>query len=648
MKAGVSRADGLRRHGGRLLFRAVWLGFALIAAVPATLAQKKPAPLEELSLEQLMRVPIVETASGLLESFASVPAAVTVLTREQIEARGDRDLAELLREVPGLTVSRTGSSGKATSLFTRGGNSTHTLMLWNGIKLNNPYFSGYDWGQFPVAGIEKIEVVRGPFSSLYGSDAMTGVVNVLTTSAPAGFWLDAQAGERGLLDGSLGGAYEAGSLRLEASAHHRQDDGWHDNDDFKQHTATAGLTWKRDQFRAGVQARYASYDLGVPFSTNAQGTRLVPSLERRQDGEELQIRIPVHQRLGRFSYDLTLSQSSREDTFADPEDPFGFTSARTESNTRRGALVARTTTGIGAILVGGEYEHAEVDDVSSFGVNLDEKTRTAKSLFLEDRYGRTIGGARLELGIGVRADDFDTFGSQVSPRVSAALLSGKRKFRASYGQGFRAPSVGELHFPFSGNTDLRPERSKTWEIGYEHFGPRARFSITWFNNEFDNLIVFDNATFHFANSGAAKTRGLEAGAWANLQSGFSAGFSYTFVDTEEAETGERLLRRPRHSGSANLAYAHGQFDAMLVLIHAGGRDDILPVLPFSRVAAEAYTTVDLTLRRDFGSVRPYLLIENMTDEKYEEVKGFPSPRRRAVVGLRYSLRPKATATASEP
>jgi vitamin B12 transporter len=125
---------------------------------------------------------IIVTASALPEEVEATPAAATVVTCEEIEARAARDVADVLREVPGLVVSRTGSQGRATSLFTRGSNSNHTLVLWNGIEITNPYFADYDWGRFSTIGVEQVEVVRGPYSALYGSDAVAGVVNVLTTS----------------------------------------------------------------------------------------------------------------------------------------------------------------------------------------------------------------------------------------------------------------------------------------------------------------------------------------------------------------------------------------------------------------------------------------------------------------------------------
>ncbi len=119
---------------------------------------------------------IVVTASAVPETVSSTPASVTVVTKKEIEEQNARDIADVLREVPGLSLSRSGSNGKATSLFSRGANSQHTLVLWNGIEINDPFFSGYDWGRFSTTGVEQVEVVRGPFSAIYGSEAVAGVV----------------------------------------------------------------------------------------------------------------------------------------------------------------------------------------------------------------------------------------------------------------------------------------------------------------------------------------------------------------------------------------------------------------------------------------------------------------------------------------
>lgn len=580
---------------------------------------------------------ILVTASAIEEPLSNVPAAATVITRDEIDERAARFVADMLREVPGLYVSASGSAGKAASLFTRGSNSTHTLVLLDGVEINDPYFSGFNWGSFSTTGVERVEIVRGPFSALYGSDAMAGVVNIRTDSTWTGLRLDASAGENGLLDGQLGGAWAAGAWRVDGSVSHRDDDGFADNDDFSQDVAGVSARWSNGPMSLALRARLDQYDLGIPVNTNAFGDALVPSPNRRQEGHELQLTVPFEHDLGAFSYEVTLSKNSREDNFEDPDDPFGFNFSETDSETSRAHLLTTTRTRYGALLVGGEFERAEVDDVTSYGVNLADETRDAKSVFAEWRGGRDVGLGRLELSAGVRSDDFDTFGRETSPRLAAALITGRHKFRAAWGEGFRAPSIGELYFPFFGNEGLDPERSTSWEVGWDVAVGNGAATLTWFDSDFDNLIVFDNATSRFGNTGAATTSGIEAGLRAPLGRGFTGSVSYTWLDTEQASTGEALLRRPKHSGSASLGWAASHFSAHFVVTHGGQRDDVRPVFPFDRIVDEAYTVGELGAEWNLGAFRPYVVIENFWDEEYEEIAGFPSPGRRALIGVRYSL-----------
>lgn len=575
---------------------------------------------------------IVVTASALPESVESTPAAVTVVTKSDIEEREARDVADVLRDVPGLTVSRTGSSGHATSLFTRGAASTHTLVMWNGIEINNPYFSGYDWGRFSTAGVEQVEVVRGPYSSLYGSDAVAGVVNVITNPKKSGASGVVEAGGHGLRNASVDGSLVSASQLVSGSLERREDDGFSANDDFAQTSANALWKWTaRPGFSIGVAGRYTSYNLGIPTNLNADLTALVPSLQRRQSGTERQFALPVSQTLGVFSYDLTLSESRNNDRFSDPEDPFGTVSSQTTSTTHRARLATRTSTGaFGTFVAGAEWARAEVTDVNNFGPNLDHNRRTEKSLFAEDRFSHAIGGERLEVSAGARYDDFDTFGSQVSPRVAAALIAGPNKFRAAFGEAFRAPSIGELYFPFSGNRDLNPERSRSAEAGYDYtFTTGAQISATAFRSTYRDLITFDNATFAFANIGHATAQGIELGASQNVGSMYGS-LSYTWLD-------KPLPRRPRNSGSIFVGYRAGGVDTNVEIARTGARADVLPVLPFSAITDRAYTTVDINAQVHLDRVTPFVKLENATDKRYDTVAGYPSPRRRAIVGVRFGV-----------
>jgi len=581
---------------------------------------------------------VVVTASSLPETLQATPATVTVITRKDIDERAARDVADVLREVPGLVLARSGSPGKATSLFTRGAASTQTLVMWNGIVLNNPYFSGYDWGRFSTAGIEQIEVVRGPFSALYGSEAMAGVVNVLTAPKSSGIHGDFESGSHGLRNAMINGAFASESLTAAGNYEHRTDDGFNPNDDFHQNSGSANLKWSpSDSFSLGAAARHTSYNLGIPFNTNAAGTALVPSLDRRQNGTETQIAIPVSLTLGRFITDLTLSDNRRRDDFHDPADPF-TTSTSTDAKTRRARLTTRVATSIGTIVAGGEYDHDVVSDVTNFGPNFLDKRRTDHSYFVEDRYSHEIAhGSRFELSAGIRSDHFDVFGSQTSPRIAAAIVTGTTKWRAAFGRGFRAPSLGELYFPFFGNPNLSAESNSSYELGYDAaLGRDGLFSLTYFNTRYRNLITFDPVTFISQNIGRVRSDGLELGATQHLSANVYTAFSYTYLHRNEDEsTGLRLLRRPKHSGSFATGYRSGAIDTNLVILRTGERDDNLAVLPFTRTTNRAYTTVDANVQYRLSRITPFVKIENLANAKYQEVVGYASPGRRVILGLKF-------------
>jgi vitamin B12 transporter len=579
---------------------------------------------------------IVVTAAAVPESVESTPAAVTVITRDQIERREARDVADVLREVPGLAVARTGGAGKTTTLFVRGGSSKQALVLWNGVEMNNPYFSGYNFGQLSTAGVERVEVVRGPFSALYGSEAVSGVVNVLTTPARSGLQIDVAGGERGLINLAAGGALVDDRWNAHAAFERREDDGFDANDDFQSTSILGGATLRAtDQLSIGFLGRRSTYDLGIPQVPNATSSAFIPSPHRREDGAETQFAVPVRFEGQRMSFDLRLSESRRDDEFADPEGPFGPEAATTEARVRTIRGSATSSTALGMITVGGEYGRDRVDHISNFA-EIDSRERTSRALFVEDRLSLMRAGGRFEVTAGLRYDDYDTFGSEVTPRIAAAWLRGGHKFRAAYGEAFRAPAIGELYFPFGGNLALGPERSSNFEIGYDLFSQEGTFSATLFRAGYDGLIVF-GASGMFENVAAATANGLELAASRQLGP-IDVAVSYTLLNTEDDATGDELVRRPRHSGSLALGYRVSRYDAELVVTHKGERADVTDLFPFGVVRNDAYTAADLTFRYHLGNVVPYVKLENLTGERYEEVFGYLSPGRRAVVGVRYRMR----------
>ena len=582
---------------------------------------------------------IIVTASALPEDVEETPASVSVITREDIEKREARDVADVLREVPGVTIARTGSPGKETSLFLRGGSSKQALVLWNGVEMNNAYHSAYNFGQLSTAGVERVEIVRGPFSALYGSDAVSGVVNVLTTPSHNEAGVDVEAGEHGLVNTTAHGALAHDRWSANATLEHRTDDGFLPNDDFKSTSILGGATFTPNANASiGVLARYSSYDLGIPRNVNGFGTAFVPTPNRREEGWESQIAVPIHFDLGRMIYSVRLTENHRKDDYADPDGAFGPENAHTDAVSRAADASVRTKTAVGTITLGGEYAHSNVDHTDSFGLDVDSRDRDSRSLFVEDRVSIAAGnGASFEIAAGLRHDHFDTFGSELSPRIAAAWVRNGHKVRAAYGQGFRAPAIGELYSPFFGFPDLQPERSRSIEVGYDRYFNHGTFSTSLFDSDYNDLIFYDIAAGHYANINTARSRGIELGATHSIGA-LSASLSYTYLDTDDESTGEELLRRPRHSGSLALGYDFAKFAAELIVQHTGARLDVTDLFPYGNVTNEARTIADFTLRWTAAAFAPYVRVENLTDERYEEVFGYPSAPRRFSAGVRYTIR----------
>lgn len=575
---------------------------------------------------QSVSAQIVVTASSVPESLESTPASVTVITRDDIEQQQARDVAGLLREVPGMAIARTGSPGKSTTLFMRGGSSKQALVLWNGVEMNNSYLSGYDFGQLSTTGVEKIEVIRGPYSALYGSDAVSGVVNVLTAPSRGGLEVGVEGGGHGLRNGAVSGSVVNKGWTAYGSAEHRDDDGFAVNDDFSSDTFVAGIS---NSF-ISLLGRHNRYDTGIPRNANAGATAFVASPHRRQSGSETEFSLPIRFTLAGIHYDIRFADNERNEKFGDPDAPFGPEFGNTDSSTRSvraTAQFAKTTT------IGAEVERNDVDHVDSFGLDVRHRSRDSRSLFAEQN--RSFGP--VQLSAGVRYDHFDAFGSQISPRIGAAWSIGGSKLRAAYGEGFRAPAIGELYAPFFGNPDLDAERSRNVEVGFDHYAKAATLSVTAFRSDYDNLITYDIASSRFGNIARSRSRGVEVSALRKLGA-LRGSISYTYLEAIDLATGQQLVRRPRNSGTAMVGWEGRPVAADVILIYAGRRSDVRELVPFGNVVNQPYTTADVVLRYAAQSFSPFVKVENATDRKYQEVFGYPSASRRFIAGIRYSMR----------
>ena len=377
-----------------------------------------------------------------------------MIPRAEIEARQATQVLDLLATVPGLTVVQSGSPGKITSLFTRGANSNHTLVLWNGIELNDPSFGGFDWAHLPTEGVERIEVVRGPFSALYGSDAIGGVVQMLTgrdeggRGAPRGRRERPRRWARSPPPHAVG---RAAARRRRPPAPGRR----RDRQRFlRQRRADRPrpASPRGPASRSGLVLRGGHSEIGVPRDFSGRptparhpGAARAPRSRCRCDFESGAVDARGAGRRGprwTSSSAIPTILSRRSDT---------------DAESAQGRAVVSWRPGGAAWIAGGvDWEREESPTASAFGPGLAGQSQRTWAAFAQGAFGR--GPLRFDLG--VRRDDNDAFGGETTLKAgrSGAPRDAVR-LRASYGEGFHAPTLADLYFPGFSNPDLQPETS---------------------------------------------------------------------------------------------------------------------------------------------------------------------------------------------
>jgi vitamin B12 transporter len=595
----------------------------------------------------LLAQPIPSTAAAGLPRFADsvvvtpaldaeprddTPATVTVIDAREIEDRQARDLAALLWSVPGITVAQAGAPGQQTSVFTRGTNSNQTLLLWNGIPLNNPFFGDINWQFVPTEGVERVEVVRGPFSALYGSNAVGGVVQVLTGTRH-GLAADLEGGEHGYARGGLAAGGNLGGVQLDLAGHAQRSEGTLNNDFFDGEEVVARALWApQPGSSVGVLARANDAKTGVPFSFG------VPTPDTRISWREREIAVPLEATGGRWLVDARLADTRFDSGFRSPDDPFGAYGSDTLATTLDGRVVGsyhllRQAGEDLEVSLGAEGQSFRVTNQDVFGTNLDHAHQRTWAGFGQASYG----GGPVRLDVGVRRDDNDVYGGQTSLRAGGVWrIAGGTRLRASFGQAFRAPTLGELYFPFSGNPDLRPETGTSYEVGLEQDAGPWRFVATGFDNRQHDLIVFDNVSSRDVNVGRARSRGLE-GQLGFRQGIVAAQLNGTRLDAVDQTTGLELLRRPKWSANLLLTARPGPWTFNFTGRYVGDRADLDPASG-ARRTDPGFVRLDLAAsRRVLPWLSPYARIENLADRRYAEVLGYPSPRRTLIGGVAVGL-----------
>ena len=608
--------DALSRRERLRAAAASALALAFLGMAAGANAQQVPPASEE----------VVVTATSTPEDEKDVGSAITVITREELEKHESAVVSDVLRSVPGLDLTQYGAPGSLTSLFTRGTNSTQTLVLIDGVRMNSPYFSGYDWSGLTTENIDRIEIARGPFSALYGSDAIGGVVQIFTRPGADGVSGRAtgEAGNQGQGQGSAFVSAGSGPFSASASYRYVAFDGTRPNDDWRQRNGSASVYASLgEKSRIGVDWGLLDGEVGNPgpvgLDSTARGTthegRLsVPGTFALSDTNQL---------------DVLLAGVKSEPTYRDTAGGF---SSQTDARTLQASVSDTAKLGDHTLTAFASWERWQVSDESNFGVNLDDARTTLWGLGAQD--SATFGAFTITAGL--RYDHYSTYGDAWSPRGTVSWLSSDKlwKVRASGGTGFRAPSIGELYYPFSGNPDLKPERSVSAEVGAERYFGAGRAEVSVFWNDLKDLIVYDFAAFRNYNIGHAHTYGVELGWQQTILPELAVNVTYMYLKTEDVETGDPLLRRPENGATIGLSWMPiPTVNVSPRLLYVGPRADADP-LTGDPVEDPSYLRVDLVARwQATPNLAPYLRMINLTNHAYEEAAGYPAAGRLAAGGL---------------
>jgi vitamin B12 transporter len=614
-------------------------------------------------------VPMVTSATRTPLDIERVPATVTVLQGDDLRARGVTSLAEALRDVPGVAMAQSGSFGATTSIFVRGGQSTYTKVLLDGVPINMAG-GGVDVGQLTLDNVERVEVVRGPASVIWGSDAATGVINVITRRGAGAQRVEAmaRAGTAGAreVEASASGSLQAGGYSVGLSR--TATDGIYEfNSGYANTGATARVDVRpSDRTDLAIGARYTDYATRYPTDyTGAVVDRNAVRTERRAA-----LTVEAGRRVGDLTDLRVVVASATTDGGADdaPDGPARSAwSASVDHVTRRGAeLRARVApaTGVTATVgIHAEEQAQRSQSQSSSGFN----SRFAANRVNRAAYGEVValrGAATLTAGL--RLDDNQRFGQFITSRLAMAWQPlGGTRLRASAGSAFREPSFFENFATgfVRGNPSLDPEQVRSWEVAAHQqlLDQRLGVGIVYFDQRFTDLIDYNGGAAapapSYTNIARASASGTEIEAaalpLASLRLSASATVLRTSVDrrghsaspTAILVEGQRLLRRPGLTWSAAAAWTHRSgIVADARVTRTGDRDDrrYTADAPYTAsVTLPAYATVDASIlvpvRRVDAQGRSLSLTgraTNLGDTRYQGISGFDAPGRTLLAGVR--------------
>lgn len=620
---------------------------AAVASIRVAAAEPAEKPPAELTMDTMVVSP---TRSE--ERISETAPAITVITGQDLERKQVPTVAEALREVPGLEVNENGSRGSAISVLMRGADSDQVLVLVDGVRVNSTTLGSFDFSGLTPENIDRIEVLRGWGGTLYGSEAVGGVIQIFTRkgSGPPRGSISASGGNAGT-DREVGEVSgESGMFAFSGSASHIHTDGFKSVNDDYENTVVSGRLDANVAANAAARVMFRIGDSELGNFANNNFLAAPDPNARQKDQVDFTRAEWSHAPFEPLRYRLAFSYAREDEQFDDLPDAAETSTTHSDflsqTFTGNGDATLSWLRGVGESTVGFEYEVQSGDADSlfqdptfgDFPTKFDRDVRnvagyTLHQLFLDER--------RLVVTGGVRVDGNQRFGRAVSPSGGASYVvtPTKTRLRATYAEGFKAPTLNQLFFPDFGNPALDAERSSEVNAGFDQplVEDRALVSANYFHRRVKDLIAGvpqSNGLFLAENVGKSTVDGAEVALDVELVSGVRAGGEYTYLDIDASLDGR--VRKPKHSGSVHVsAEDSGIFQSgdrvsgHVRLLLVGNRLDFDPLANFTVRENPAYQRADLAVAYAWPlsetlvkRMKIFARIENLFDRHYQEVLGF--------------------------
>lgn len=648
----------------------------LFVAIPTLAYAQEAAP-----QPQTPGLDIVLTPGRGPQAIASSGSAITILRADDIEKAGVKSTADILRGLPGVSVTENGGPGQASTIRMRGAESRHTLVLIDGVRVNDPAGGNeFDFNTIVPADIERIEILRGPQSALYGSDAIGGVINVITRKGRGqqrGF-AEVEGGRYGTLAGRAGISGGTRDFDYALSIAGARADGFStygyriprlaltggrlEPDGYQRFGGSAKFGWRPTEaieIEAGASSNYtrAGYDA-------AYGA--VPDTESRATGRftTAYVKGSLLTFDGRLKHSLSVFGNVSDRSYYDVSwldfggGPFRIRDRYTYLGQRIGVEYQGDLRldAFGKLIFGARFEREWL----RIGTDAIENSFNTSNILTARQQTRSLFvlhqlpvGERIDLSFGGRVDDLDRGGRIATWRTTAAyrLIETGTKFRASAGTGGKAPSLFQLWSPQYGTPGLKSERSVGVDVGIDQrlFNGALNLAITGFYNRLRNQIDFaayNPTTFTYPscplaqafngcyqNIGRSSSYGIEASAQAQLiDNVLSLRASYTWLHATNLDTGFRLARRPEHEGRIALNWKATEALTIEPSVHLVGSrfsstNEVYKLAPYVRFDVRA----DYQLHKNLNL---YIRAENLTNARYQEVYNYGTTGRAVYAGAR--------------